>query len=485
MTLKIFLLTLLSIAQVCAEKPNIIFMMTDDQGWGDVAYNGNKIIKTPALDQMAKEGVRLDRFYAAAPVCSPTRGSVVTGRHPYRYGIEWAGEKGLPKEEVTLAETLKTDGYSTAHFGKWHIGQMSKTVKQTYFPGDKADPAHYSPPWKNGYDVTFATAASLPTYNPYYHDSPQLGTEGYKFLMDQSVKYGDTSGLRFRENYWTGPGKFIDENLAGCDSKIIMDQALQFIDESIPAKKPFFTTIWFHAGHTPIVAGDEWRKLYPNQPMQAQHWFGHLSAMDAQIGRLRTRLRELKISDNTIVFFCSDNGPSYIHNFNSAGPFSGKKATLLEGGIRVPGIVEWPKGFKGARSTNVPMSTSDIYPTLLAAAGITPPANQPILDGINVLPIWKGIRKKRSSYIHFQAPVMNDKNVFAKKGSLSICIQGDRFKAASFDGGKTWKLYDLSKDEAEKNDVSLAHPGELQKMIAESVTWRESCRKSAAGDDYQ
>ncbi|MGB0992816.1 MAG: sulfatase-like hydrolase/transferase, partial [Akkermansiaceae bacterium] len=259
-------------------KPSIIFMMTDDQGWGDVAYNGNKIVKTPALDQMAKEGVRLDRFYAAAPVCSPTRGSVVTGRHPYRYNIEWAGEKGLPKGEITIAETLRSAGYATAHFGKWHIGQMSKTIKQTYFPGDKANPVHYSPPWENGYDVTFATAASLPTYNPYYHNSPMLGTEGYKFLMDQPVKHGDTSGLRFRENYWTGPGQFIDENLPGCDSKIMMTQAIKFITRNAKENKPFFTTIWFHAGHTPIVAGDEWRKLYPNQPMQAQHWFGHLSA---------------------------------------------------------------------------------------------------------------------------------------------------------------------------------------------------------------
>ncbi|MGB0776020.1 MAG: sulfatase-like hydrolase/transferase, partial [Akkermansiaceae bacterium] len=220
-------------------KPSIIFMMTDDQGWGDVAYNGNKIVKTPALDQMAKEGVRLDRFYAAAPVCSPTRGSVVTGRHPYRYNIEWAGEKGLPKGEITIAETLRSAGYATAHFGKWHIGQMSKTIKQTYFPGDKANPVHYSPPWENGYDVTFATAASLPTYNPYYHNSPMLGTEGYKFLMDQPVKHGDTSGLRFRENYWTGPGQFIDENLPGCDSKIMMTQAIKFISRNAKENKPF------------------------------------------------------------------------------------------------------------------------------------------------------------------------------------------------------------------------------------------------------
>jgi len=484
--LKITFLSLASATLLTAnERPNIVFMMTDDQGWGDVAYNGNKVIKTPELDKMAKEGVRLDRFYAAAPVCSPTRGSMLTGRHPYRYNIQWAGEKGLPAEEITLAEALKSAGYATGHFGKWHIGQMSKTVKQTYFPGDKANPDQYSPPWENGFEKVFATAASVPTYNPYYHNSPQLGTPGYKFLMDQPVKHGDMSGLRFREYYWTGPGQFVDENLAGCDSKLLMDETLKFVETNAKAKKPFFTTVWFHAGHTPIVAGDEWRKLYPNESMERQHWFGHLSAMDHQVGRLRKKLRDLGIADNTIVFFCSDNGPSYIHNHNSAGPFSGKKATLLEGGIRVPGIVEWPKGFKGGRALSAPMSTSDMYPTFLAAAGVKQPANQPILDGENILPLWKGEKAKRGSYIHFQAPVKNDKNVLAKKGSLSVCIQGERFKATSFDGTKTWQLFDLAADPAEKNDVSKTHPEILKNMIEKSAAWRKSCANSAKGNDYR
>ncbi|MFC4991622.1 sulfatase-like hydrolase/transferase [Rubritalea tangerina] len=463
--------------------PHIILIMSDDQGWGDVAYNGNPIVKTPHLDKMANEGIRLDRFYAATPVCSPTRGSCLTGRHPYRYGIEWAGEVGLPNEEVTLAESLASAGYATGHFGKWHIGQLSKTVKQTYFPGEKANPDHYSPPWENGYQVSFATAASVPTYNPYFHDSPELGQPGYKFIMDKPVTHGSTIGIRVRENYWTGPGQFVDENLAGEDSTIIMDRALDFIESH--KDTPTFTTIWFHSPHTPIVAGDAMRALYPNESIERQHWFGCLSAIDQEVGRLRSRLRELKIADNTIVWFCSDNGPSYIHSHNSSGPFKGKKATLWEGGIRVPGIVEWPAKLKGNRVLNTPMSTSDFYPTLLAAAGVAHPQKQPPLDGINVLPILQGTQQKRANYIPFQAPVMNDKNVFAKKGSLQMCLQGDTYKLASFDGGNTWMLFNMDTDKEEQHNIADQHPEIVNKMADYLKSWRASCAQSAQGDDYQ
>lgn len=466
-------------------RPNIILVMTDDQGIGDVAYYGNPVVKTPNLDSMAAEGVRLDRFYAAAPVCSPTRGSCLTGRHPFRYGIEWAGENGLPAGEITLAETLSKAGYATGHFGKWHIGQMSKTIKQTYFPGDKADPKHYSPPWENGYQTTFATAASVPTYNPYFHNSPELGQPGYKFIMDQAVAHGDTSGLRIRESYWTGPGQFVDENLAGENACILMDRAIDFIGKSAAVKKPFFTTIWFHTPHTPIVAGDEMRALYPNESIERQHWFGCLTAMDRQVGRLRSELRRLGVADNTIVWFCSDNGPSYIHEHNSSGEFRGKKATLWEGGVRVPGIIEWPAKLKGKRALDAPMSTSDFYPTCLAAAGVEVDPAQPVIDGENVLPILTGKKAKRGSYIAFQAPVMNNKNVFAKKGSLQMCLQSDRFKLASFDAGKTWLLFDIINDKGEETNIAEKHPEVVKEMAAYLSKWRESCANSSKGNDYQ
>lgn len=146
--------------------PNIILIMADDLGYGDVACYGNPVVKTPHLDAMAREGIRFNRFYSGAPVCSPTRGSCLTGRHPYRYGIPWAGRHPLPEDEITLAEALKQSGYSCGHFGKWHLGGLSRTVIQSEFPDG---PSSYSPPWVNGFDVAFSTESMVPNYNPYYH----------------------------------------------------------------------------------------------------------------------------------------------------------------------------------------------------------------------------------------------------------------------------------------------------------------------------
>ncbi len=495
---------------VNTERPNIILVMADDQGWGDIAYNGNPIVKTPHLDQMAREGVRLDRFYAQAPVCSPTRASCLTGRHPYRTAIDWAGSGFLRDGEVTLAEALKTAGYSTGHFGKWHVGQLSKTIKQGYFPGDKADPKQYSAPWTNGYDEAFVTESMVPTYNPYFHDcgefSVREGENPYRFIMNKDVRPGDTTGVRWRDNYWTGPGQIVDENLSGDDSKIIMDRALPFIEKNAKSGSPFMTTIWFHTPHTPIVAGTDMRMIYKDltkeelikltgfkgemtdekfaeMKMEAQHWFGCLTAMDLQVGRLRKKLKELGISDNTIVWYCSDNGPSYIHDYNSAGHLSGKKATLREGGVRVPGIVEWPAKLKGGKIISTPMSTSDFYPTLLKITGVTMP-NQPVVDGIDVLPILDGTTKRRPTPINFQAPVKSSKDVYAVKGSKQMTAVDNRFKLSSGDNGKSWQLFDIVEDPAETKDVIALYPKVARRLKEQLTVWIDSCQDSWDGKDY-
>ncbi len=148
-----------------AERPNIILMMADDLGWGNVGYNGDKIIQTPHLDQMAKEGVRFDRFYSAAPVCSPTRGSCYTGRHPFRYGITYAMSGKLDKKEISITTLLKKEGYTTGHFGKWHMGALTPNVgDQHRWGGFKTSPAYYyAPPWDHDVDVCFVTESKVPT----------------------------------------------------------------------------------------------------------------------------------------------------------------------------------------------------------------------------------------------------------------------------------------------------------------------------------
>lgn len=461
-------------------KPNIILVMADDLGWGDVAYNGNTIVKTPHLDRMAKETVKLNRFYAAAPVCSPTRASVITGRHPYRMNIRWAGRYAIPREEVTLAELLKEAGYATGHFGKWHIGGLSKTLIQGEAAGGITP---YSPPWENGFDIAFSTESMMPTYNPYYHVGGEYQTEDYRFLQKEPVEYGQrTSGNRWPEYYWTGPGEMVDEWMEGDDSKIIMDRAIDFMDKQLESNQPFLSVIWFHTAHTPLVAGNDVRALYTDQPMQAQHWFGAITSMDEQIGRLRQELLDRGIADNTILWFCSDNGPSYIHDFNSAGPFRGKKAELFEGGIRVPAMIEWPAVLK-KNTTDAPISTVDILPTVLSMAGI-PFEEKNLLDGKDISRLFNDRNAKREGYLGFQSPLPN-RLVKQKTTEVEqLVVSGDRFKLVSMDNGESFQLYEINKDLGEKIDVSLNYPQEVIKMKEFLKKWRTSCRASARGEDY-
>jgi arylsulfatase A-like enzyme len=458
------------------KKTNVILLMSDDQGWGDVAYNGNKIIHTPSLDEMANKGIKLDRFYAAAPVCSPTRGSVLTGRHPFRYGIEWAGVGHMPKNELTIAEVLSDNGYQTGHFGKWHVGELSKTVNQSYFKGDLADPKHYSPPWENGFDESFSTESMMPTYNPYYYQGGDYGTDDYRHLQKEPTAHGQkTGGFRWRDHYWTGPGQMVDDWLAGDDSKIVMDKAVNFIDKKVENEEPFLAVIWFHTPHTPLVAGNEDRERYVDHPIQAQHFYGAVTAMDRQIGRLRVHLKELGISDNTIVWFKSDNGPSYIHNFNSSGPFAGKKAELKEGGIRVPSLIEWPSKLTGGKTITTPMSTMDVYPTILAALNIAPPANQPKLDGENILSILTLDKSKRARAIPFQSPMRGVK-YDADNSRLQYALSDEKYKLFSGDNGKTWQLFDMINDQSEQHDIANKHPKIVKQMKAEFYAWKEETK---------
>ena len=464
-----------------AKPPNVLFIMSDDQGWGDVGYNGNPVLKTPHLDAMAAEGVRLDRFYAAAPVCSPTRGNVLTGRHPFRLGIPWAGAGHLPADETTLAEVLKERGYRTGHFGKWHVGELSLTINQSEFPGDMANNENYSPPWENGFDVSFSTESMVPTYNPYYHVGGRYGEADYRMLQTVPIAHGQqTSGARWPEHYWIGPGRIADEWLEGDDSEIIVDRAATFIGDSAAQGQPFLAVVWFHTPHTPLVAGDEDRAPYADQPMPAQHWYGAVSAMDRQIGRLRKLLRDLGQHENTLVWFNSDNGPSYVHDFNSAGPFSGKKSELKEGGIRVPAIIEWPAVLTGGRVVAAPISTSDIYPTVVAAVQAELPDGQKELDGQNVLPLLSGELSERSAPIAFQSP-QRARGTFTQTAKhLSYALSGNRYKLASYDSGENWELYDLTEDPAEAKNIAATHGDIVESMNKTLMAWVVEVERDAA-----
>ena len=459
-------LGLVSSTTQAADKPNIVLIMCDDLGWGDVGFNGNKVIRTPHLDAMAKAGMKFNRFYAAAPVCSPTRGSCITGRHPFRYGIPFANSGHMKPEELTLAELLKKQGYTTGHFGKWHLGTLTKTVKDANRGGPRGA-KHFSPPQVNGFDVCFSTESKVPTWDPLFRPKGNNSKQWWDAVSNaaEAKPYGTA--------YWDERGESVTENTRGANSRVIMDRAVPFIRGAAKRGQPFFGIVWFHTPHLPVVAGPRHAAMYKDHPKYAQHYYGCITAMDEQVGRLRSELRKLDAAENTLLFFCSDNGPEgQAGNApGSAGHLSGRKRSLLEGGIRVPGLVEWPARIKPGRTTNIPCVTSDYLPTILALLGVEPITDRPI-DGISLVPLFDGKLAKRGRPIGFES-----------KGQTAWI--GDRYKLYSNGKAKgAPKLFDLIADPSEKQDLAKRESGLAKRLARELAAWRDSCRASAAGSDY-
>ena len=453
-------------------KPNIILCMTDDQGWGDTGYNGRKELKTPALDAMATQGIRFDRWYAGAPVCSPTRGSCITGRHPYRYGIFFANTGHMKKEEITLAEALKGQGYATGMFGKWHLGTLTRKTKDANRGGPKGV-AHYSPPWDNGFDVCFATESKTPTWDP-------------------MKKPG--SDQPYGTYYWDGPEHQVTENLEGDDSRVIMDRAIPFIRASAKAGKPFLAVIWFHTPHLPVLAGGKYREMYKDS--KGVDYLGCITAMDDQLARLRAELKKCGASDNTMLWFSSDNGPEG-KKFNgangSAGPLRGRKRSLYEGGIRVPGLLVWPGKIAKPRVVKMPCSTLDYFPTVMDAVGFKMKGQVTPIDGVSLMPLIEGKMTQRPSPIGFQssgkvALIDNRYKLYGRSGGSGKKKRRRKADAAKLRPASSsgqFELYDLIKDPGEKKNIASEHPDVVKAMSEQLLKWRASCKASNERADYR
>jgi arylsulfatase A-like enzyme len=457
-------------ATAASSKPNIILCMADDQGWGDMAYNGHPVLKTPVFDEMARSGLRLDRFYAAAPVCSPTRASVLTGRTPNRSGVFCWGHSIRP-QEVTVAEALRSAGYATGHFGKWHVGSV--LADATTSPG------------ANG----FETWLSSPNF---FNLDPWLSDQG--------------AAKQF-------PGE---------SSEIVVDAALEFVRRQHEAKRPFLAVVWFGSPHTPHVGTEADLALYPDQPKKQRHFLAEITAMDRAMGKLRTALRAMGIADNTLLWYCSDNGAIPE---GSTGGLRGKKGQLYEGGLRVPCLIEWPARIPSPRRSEVTAGTVDIYPTVLELAGAKP-AHQPVLDGQSLVPLldnqmtsrqrplgfWdagiKGFGTPSDALLSFVAekqkanePVPAD---HPARGLAPAALEWNApdgsypGHAAWIDGSwklhriekkkgpavVKWELYDLAADPQEKNDRSTEQADRLAAMKAQLDAWLKNVTDSLRGVDY-
>ncbi|MDP6723174.1 MAG: sulfatase-like hydrolase/transferase [Pirellulaceae bacterium] len=423
--------------------PNIIVVMADDQGWGDVRYNGHAVLHTPNLDAMAENGLRFDRFYANASMCSPTRAGTLTGRNNLRSGIGGPiahGRGHMPADEITLAEALRPAGYVSGHFGKWHLGDIHNNENQK----------HLLHPGHAGFDHWFSTQNVLPTFNPY---------QG-----------------KFDENHhYYRNGKYVPETdaMKGDDSRIVMDGALEFIRSQAKARKPFFAFICFHAMHNPLVMVPQYQEHYPDVTDRKQLvYYTNVTAIDTAVGRLRTEMRRLKIADNTMLWFTSDNGPLHKQGtgIGSKGPYRGSKGMLYEGGIRVPGLLEWPHVIKQARTVKYMAVTTDIFPTSLDVVGLKLP-DRPY-DGTSLRPVIEGKKLKRQGGVGFGA-----------KGWRAW--QTERFKLLRVKGKESkWELYDLWDDPYEKNNLASDRPNLVASLAHEIDAWSQSCKSSQDGKDY-
>jgi arylsulfatase A-like enzyme len=457
-----------SFAATAAPRPNFILAMADDQGWGDMAYNGDPLLKTPNFDAMAREGWRFDHFYAAAPVCSPTRGSVLTGRHPNRFGcFKWGYT--LRTQEITVAEALKQAGYRTGHFGKWHLGSLR--------PDSPVNPGH------SGFDDWLSS--------PNFFDlDPWMSRNG------------------------------VVEKTTGESSIVTVDAAIKFIRDAAKQDQPFLAVVWFGSPHSPHQGAPEDLAHYADAPANRQHFLAEVTGMDRAIGKLRAALREAGVADNTLFWYTSDNGSLPQ---GSSGGLRGRKGNVWEGGIRVPGLIEWPARLKSPRRIDVPCGTVDIYPTLLDLAGVKMPG-QPPVDGVSLVPLFDGKMQARAKPLGFWDYLIGGKPVrssdlleeIAKEqaagkvrpdqeagqpmtGSLDEKYPEDTFPghAAWRDGdwklhriqdknGKvTWELYNLAKDAAETTDLFASESKRAGAMRGDLTKWLQSVVASLNGADYR
>ena len=457
------------VEQLRESRPNIILCMADDLGWGDVGYNGNTIIQTPNLDEMAAAGIQFNRFYSGSSVCSPTRGSCLSGRNPYRYGIYTANRGHLKEEEVALPEIFKELGYATGHFGKWHLGTLSPDYSGK---GKNRNPErNYMTPGMTGFEEWFSTEYAVATYDPY----------------DPNNKHNNVSDPRAL--YWHN-GVNITGGLKGCDSKIIMDKAIPFIRRSVKKKQPFFAVIWFHAPHAPVVGHPEYMgKFYSDYSDEEQHYYSVVTALDAQVGRLRSELKELRVADNTILCFTSDNGPEGNPGKNarfqgSAKPFRGRKRSLYEGGVRVPGVIEYPARFGEHRKIDVPCVTSDYFPTFCEMMGLDIQEYERPYDGISLWDIMTGKQTERKRPIGFQFGMQ--KSMVDDQYKLVNNLGDERHRS---DNGTVpmadYELYDLVNDPYETKNIIDQHPDVAGQMIRQLDRWVAACQQSDEGADYQ
>ncbi len=422
--LSILLLTLCP--TLFAAKPNIIFVMADDMGWGQTGYRGHPVLKTPNLDAMAANGLRFERFYAGNPVCSPTRASVLTGRSNDRTGVLTHGY-ALRLQEKTIAQALRGAGYVTGHFGKWHLNGF----KGPGAPILRDDPRN---PGAFGFDEWVSVTN--------FFDQNPIMSRGGEF-----------------------------EEFTGDSSDIAVAEAVKFIDKHRAGEKPLFAVIWFGTPHSPFRALEADKAAFGKLDKASQDHYGELVALDRAVGTLRQKLADTGLAKDTLLVFNSDNGGLPGIEPPTVGGLRGHKGTVFEGGLRVPGIIEWPAVIK-PRVTSYPACTLDLFPTVVDILGLPEDVMIRPIDGISLKPLFAGEIGERSQPLGFR---------FGSK----LALAGQRYKVLTEDVGKAvFQLYDILADPNETTDLSRQEPEVFEKMEKELLAWNDSVSASFEGRDY-
>ena len=427
LTFGCFLIGAASASATADTPPNIILVMADDQGWGQTSYYNHPVLQTPNLDAMAANGLRFDRFYAGAPNCSPTRATVLTGRSNDRVGVHNHGY-ALRRQETTVAHALRDADYSTGHFGKWHL---------------------------NGYRGPGAPIFADDSHHP--------GVVGF----DEWVS---VTNFFDRDPVMSRKGAF--EQFNGDSSEIIVAEALKFIAGNAQQKKPFFAVVWYGSPHSPWQASDEDRKPFAELDENSQNHYGELVAMDRSIGTLRKGLRDLNVAENTIVWYCSDNGGLPKISPETVGGLRGFKGSVFEGGLRVPCVIEWPAVITQPRVTMFPAATLDIFSTIAEIVGLPTSVLLTPNDGISIRAVFDNEVSSRTKPIPF------------RHIGRAAWIDND-YKLLTADIGKDeFQLYDLVRDPKETTDLFAQKPDIANRLVKDFRDWNKSVELSVAGKDF-
>lgn len=448
-TLMIGLIPFIGHSQNAETRPNVIVILSDDQGSVDLNSYGADDLHTPNIDRLAEAGVRFTQFYAGAPVCSPSRAALLTGKTNLRAGLpdnvpiperaEARGQFGLPTDEITMAEMLKANDYYTALVGKWHLGHRPENL-----------------PNGQGFDHFFGHQRGvIDNYSHFFYwDGPNIHD---LYRNEEEVYY---------------PGEYF--------SDLMVKEIKTVIDKENEA--PFFIYWAFNAPHYPYQGKPEWLDYYKELPSPRKEYAAFVSSMDETIGRVLDYLEEKNIAENTIIVFQSDHGHSKeeraLWGGGNAGPYRGSKFSLFEGGIRVPAIIKYPKVIPSGEVRNQLITAMDWYPTI---AELTGSSTNEGLDGESLMPIIQNKnRKSLHEVVHWQVGKHDDANAqwAVRQGSWKL-IGNVREPMAHGQHAELPELFlvNLDEDVSEEKNVAETHPDKVQELLQLHQAWLEQVRK--------